>query len=229
MRVRPLPLVITVVLVSGCTAGRATAPASTGQVSSGVPHTAPSQHPQAACSGPPAGLSATVRAIPLTVQSGPGIVQPGTPVPAAGVGLRAAATSRLVFGLAGVAGQGGPDTYPAISTDGGQHWRIDGPRFRSTGAQDAGVANHIGALPPAFAYVWGDGGNAVRVNTDAGHHWQVAWFPGGVHSLYWSHGQLNAQALGNQLPAGRFPTCLYVSPDQGRTWTLRHQLGTVSH
>lgn len=149
-------------------------------------------------------------------------------MPAAGIGLRAAATSRLVFSIAGVTGQGGPDVYPAISTDGGRDWRIDGPRFQSTGAQGAGVVSGIGARAPAFAYVWGNGGDAVRVTTDAGHHWWVANFPGGVHSVYWSHGQLNTQALGNALPGGRFPACLYVSPDQGRTWTFRHQLGTVS-
>lgn len=230
MRIRPLPLVITVVLASGCAAGPAATPASTGRATPSTPHAAPSQHPQAACSGPPSGLPATIRAIPLSrPQSGPGILPPGTPVPTARIGDRAAATSRLIFGIANVAGQGGWNTYPAISTDGGQHWRIDGPRFYYPAAQGAGVVSGIGAEPPEFAYVWGDGGNAVRVTSDAGHHWQVADFPAGVHSVYWSHGQLTAQALGNPLPDSRFPTCLYVSPDQGRTWIFRHRLGTVPH
>lgn len=225
MKIRPLPLVITVVLVPGCAAGQATTHPRSGQVSPGT-SPALSQHP---CLGPPSGLPATIQAIPFRrPQSEPGIVQPGTQVPKGHVGLHAAATSRLVFGLADVAGQGGPDTYPAISTDGGRNWRIDGPRFRSTGAQGAGVANHIGAGSPAFAYVWGNGGNAVRVTTDAGRHWQVTDFPAGVHNVYWSHGQLNTQALGSTLPDGKFPTCLYASPDQGRTWIFRHQLATVS-
>lgn len=150
MKTRPLSLVITVVLASGCAAGRAIVPGS----------------------GAPSGLPVTIRAIPFNrSQPGPGAVQPGTPVPTADIGLRAAAASRLVFGLARVAGQGRWDTYPAISTDGGRHWRIDGPRFHYPAAQGGGAVSGIGARAPGLAYVWGHGGNAVRVTTDAGRHW----------------------------------------------------------
>ena len=225
MRIRPLPLVITVALVSACAAGQATTPASPSKVSPSTLHPAPSQHPQAACYGPP-GSRATIQAVPDRPQHSPGVLQPGTPVPTADIGPRAA-TSGLIFGLADHDSRFVLGTYPAISTDSGQHWRIDGPRFYYPAAEGAIHITSIDAPAPKFAYVWGTGGVTVFVTADAGRTWQVAVFAYGVKSVSWSHGQLNAQAFGNQLPDGTFPTCLYVSPDHGQTWIFRQELGTV--
>jgi hypothetical protein len=148
-------------------------------------------------------------------------------VKAADIGPRAAATSRLVFGLADRGSLFGfsRDQHGRWR----RHWRIDGPRLSYPAADGAGFADSIGARAPEFAYVWGAGGNLVRVNTHGGRHWWMADFPDGVHSVSWSHGQLRARALGDQLPDGRFTTYLYVSLNNGRTWTLRRRLGTVPY
>ena len=179
----------------------------------------PGRQPPSA-TGTPSGLPATIRAIPFRTQSGPGILQPGTPVPAADIGPRAAATSRLIFGLAdreSLRGQvySAVSVYPAVSSDGGRRWRIDGPRFAYAAAQGPSETTSIGARALELAYAWGEFGSFVKVTDDGGSHWLAANLPPGVVSVSWSRGYLIARY--------RAPhPDLYVSPDQGRTWILRN-------
>ena len=69
------------------------------------------------------------------------------------------------FGLASLAIPAG-ETYPALSTDGGTTWRIDGPLFHVNAAQAAAVVGSSGALQPRGAYFWGQGGNVIWITYD---------------------------------------------------------------
>ena len=176
----------------------------------------------------PAFVHRTVRAIPL----------PGTPssilnfrpvgalVAKADVVATAADSRRVLFGLAVYRDFTGA-TYPAISSDGGAIWRIDGPRFYVAAAQAASVTSHVGALGPHGAYFWGPGGNSVKVTTDEGIHWWITGFAAGVDKVSSTRGTLRTVALGNQLPGGAFQAFLYVSTNSGKTWNLHGQLHNV--
>lgn len=128
MGCRSLPLAISVVLVAGCGAGQVTPHPGTPQARPGT------QAPAASAGQNPGGSSASdrvpgiIRAAVPGSASGPGILQPGAPVSAADIGPRAGATHDVVFGLAD-RGKLFGETYPAISTDAGKRWRIDGPRL----------------------------------------------------------------------------------------------------
>jgi len=134
----------------------------------------------------------------------------------------------VIFGLADQGGLLG-ETYPAISTDSGKHWRIDGPRFDYAAATGPSTTTSIGTRGPEMAWAWGDGGNFVKVTTDGGRLWWSADFPAGVYSVTWRQGHLQVRALGDQTAGGQFPTFLYISPDNGRTWNLLSRLGNVPY
>jgi hypothetical protein len=173
-------------------------------------------------------MPAVIRAAALRSPSGPRILPPGTPVGAADVGPRAAAVGEVIFGLADHGGLFG-QTYPAISTDSGEHWRIDGPLFYYAAAQGASGVDNIGARGRDMAWAWGHGGNFVKVTTDGGRLWWSADFPAGVYSVHWRQGHLQVQAFGPQTADGQFQTFLYLSPDNGRTWKLLRRLGNVPY
>jgi hypothetical protein len=174
-------------------------------------------------------LPDTIQAVPMRPGSPPGVVSipPGTAVGAADIGARAVTTGNVVFGLADQGTDFG-EVWPAISTDSGKRWRIDGPLFFYAAADAAAGTDRIGARNGDMAWAWGRGGNLVKVTTDRGRHWLVADFPGGVDAVTWQDGHLHVRALGNQTAAGQFQTFLYLSPDDGRTWTLRGRLGNIS-
>jgi hypothetical protein len=173
-------------------------------------------------------MPGTIRAEPMKPGSPPGVVYiaAGTSVRAADIGARAATADHVVFGLADQGTDLG-EVWPAISTDAGKHWRIDGPLFSYAGADGAAATDSIGARGGDMAWAWGSwGGNLVKVTTDRGLRWWVADFPG-VDTVTWRDGQLQVRALGNQTATGQFQTFLYISPDNGRTWILHGRLGNV--
>ena len=133
---------------------------------------------------------------------------------------------RVLFGLAVYRDFMGA-TYPAISTDGGAIWRIDGPRFYVAAAQAANVTSDVGALGPHGAYFWGPGGNSVKVTTDEGIHWWITGFTAGVYKVSTTRGTLRTVAFGNQVQDGAFQAFLFVSTNSGRTWNLHGQLHNV--
>jgi hypothetical protein len=223
---RSLVPAMSVILIAGCTAGPMATPVRTADAH---PATRPAAVPAGQQhGGAPASMPGTIRAALLRSTSGPGILPPGAPVNASDVGPRAAATDDVIFGLADQGGLLG-ETYPAISTDSGQHWQIDGPRFAYAAAQGASTTTSIGARGPAMAWAWGNGGNFVKVTTDGGRLWWSADFPAGVYSVTWRQGRLQVRALGDQTVGGQFPTFLYISPDNGRTWDLLSRLGNVPY
>jgi hypothetical protein len=176
------------------------------------------------------GLIPVVRATRLAPsvpsRTGPRYLAPGTAIPAGDIAAQVRATPQVSYGLADVGGS----EWPAISTDGGQTWRIDGPLFVYPAESGANAANAIGALSANVAYAWGHGGNFVKITYDAGGHWWLAAIPGqGVESVTRNKGTLRARTLGPQTATGQFETFLYISSDQGRTWTLHGQLGDVQY
>jgi hypothetical protein len=133
----------------------------------------------------------------------------------------------VLFGLAVNPPDVASATYPALSTDGGTAWRIDGPVFWVAGADAPAVTSSVGALGPHGAYFWGQGGSLVKVTTDEGLHWWLTGFAAGVYKVSASHGTLRTIALGNQVSCTDFQAFLYVSTNSGRTWKLHGQLRAV--
>jgi hypothetical protein len=168
------------------------------------------------------------RAFPAQSESAvPNLQLAGTVVPQSDIEAIAADSSSLRFGLA-VFQSPNAATYPAISTDGGATWRIDGPQFWVAAAQAGNVTTNVGALEPRGAYFWGRGGNTVKVTTDAGRHWWVTGFAAGVFSVSASHGTLRTVAFGQQLNNRLdYQAFLYVSKDMGLRWKLHGELPAV--
>ncbi len=151
----------------------------------------------------------------------------GALVPEADIVTTAADSERVLFGLA-IYRDLMSAMYPALSTDGGTTWRIDGPRFFVAAAQGANETGRVGALGPRGAYFWGQGGNFVKITTDDGVRWWIVGFAAGVYSVGASHGTLRTVALGNQVSCSEFQAFLYVSTDSGKTWNLQGRLRNVS-
>ena len=210
-----LPLVLLTVCESGAVSGAAG--------SSGQDTSSSGQSPI------PAFIQRTLRAVSLPVahaSSIPNFQPVGVLVPKAGIVATAADSNRVLFGLA-VYRDLMSATYPAISTDGGAIWRIDGPRFYVAAAQAPNVTSSVGALGPHGAYFWGQGGNVVKITTDEGVHWWITGFAAGVYKVSATRGILSTVALGNQVQGGAFQAFLYVSTNSGRTWNLHGQLQNV--
>jgi hypothetical protein len=122
----------------------------------------------------------------------------------------------------------GGSIWPAISTDRGRTWRIDGPLFVYPAEQGADTTSAMGTLSANMAYAWGELGNYVKITYDSGQQWWIANIPGqGVYSVSRDGLTLRARTLGPQTVTGKSETLLYISSDQGRTWTLNGQLGDV--
>ncbi|MGE5226096.1 MAG: hypothetical protein ACM3OO_04400 [Planctomycetaceae bacterium] len=135
---------------------------------------------------------------------------PGTPLADSTIGRTAAATNELVFGLADRHQLFG-FVFPAISTDGGHTWQLDGPCFYYAAAQGPAATTKIGALGPNWAYAWGRGGNFVKVTHDGGAHWFAANLPS-IRRVTSSGRTLRAWLFGTH--------SLYISRDYGLTWQL---------
>lgn len=150
----------------------------------------------------------------------------GTLVPSSDVVVTAADNRQLRFGLARYSSTRDA-AYPAISSDAGNTWRIDGPLFHIDALQGASVITNVGSLGTDGAYYWGQGGNVVWVTTDRGSHWWLTGFSYGVNRVTASHGTLSTDALGGQLKGGGIERFLYVSNDSGHTWDLRGRLANL--
>ncbi len=151
----------------------------------------------------------------------------GTPVPSVDVSAEAISGPSASFGLT-VFPSLNDATYPALSTDGGRTWHVDGPEFYVAAAQGPSVVSSVGALPPDGAYMWGQDGNVVRVTTDGGVEWWATGFASGVYKVTASEGKIDTVALGPPSANGTFPTYLYESTDGGHSWRFRGQLSNVT-
>ena len=132
---------------------------------------------------------------------------------------------QLKFGL--VTFPSSTQTYPAISTNGGTTWKVDGPLFHVDALQGASVVASSGVLPPHGAYFWGRGGNVIWTTYDEGAHWWTASFGAGVDDLSSRNGTLEAVVFGAQVRATALQRFLYVSTNSGKTWKVRRQLADL--
>jgi hypothetical protein len=155
----------------------------------------------------------------------PNIESAGTAVPGYDVTASASDNSKLKFGLATFPTT--TQTYPAISTNGGTTWKVDGPLFHVDALQGASVVASSGVLAPYGAYFWGRGGNLIWITHDEGAHWWKVVFGAGVDELSARDGTLEVVVFGAQVNATALQKFLYRSTDLGRTWRLRRQLADL--
>jgi photosystem II stability/assembly factor-like uncharacterized protein len=125
------------------------------------------------------------------------------------LGSKAVATPDVHFALADRGSMFGV-VYPAISTDGGRTWSVDGPCFYYAAAQGANAVSTIEARAPNWAYAWGYGGSYVKSTRDGGAHWFAADFPSSI---------VQVTTKGDSLVVKLYRTpSRYVSHDYGLTW-----------
>jgi hypothetical protein len=157
--------------------------------------------------------------------SGP-LEQPGTFVsPSSLFSNRVFVNAKLGFALA----NGDNAQYPAVSTDRGRQWRIDGPQVHVDAADGPEAVQFVGITGPRTFFVYGS--SAVDVTTDGGRVWWETLLGEQVMAVVpGSAGQLVAyveQSVSNQhlSPA---VTWQYVSRDGGRHWRYSTSFGGLS-
>jgi uncharacterized protein DUF4232 len=113
------------------------------------------------------------------------------------------------YGLAFVHSQ----TYPVVTTNGGQSWSVDGPIFYVAAADAPAEVNEISNALPKTVFAWGNAGHVV-VSTDGGGHWWSTYFDGAL--------AMGQNEFGNELfvVTSIHPSITYISSDGGRTWSL---------
>lgn len=121
---------------------------------------------------------------------------------------------------------GGEAQYPAVTSDGGQTWRIDGPQLHVDAADGPEAVNAVGIVGPHTYFAYGS--SVVDVTTDAGRTWWetflgelvMAVVPGPRHDLI----AYVQQSASNSSPSPAV-TWQYVSRDGGRHWRYSSALG----
>ena len=118
---------------------------------------------------------------------------------------------------------GGQQTYPANTIDGGQTWRIDGPLLHLAAAQAAVAVTQIGAGDDHTAFAWtGGAGNVIDATNDGGQHWWTAFIGDSVVSVAADAlGTIWVVASGSPTPSRPPlpPLWIYRSADGGAHWT----------
>lgn len=142
--------------------------------------------------------------------------QQGSLVPADAVS-ESASSGRTMFGLADC----GPflgTSYPAISHDGGQSWRVSGPELWRAAAQGGAAVEYIAASGAVVA-LWG---SSIVTSPDGGRTWWRAYLGQGARTVLARDRTLTALAQGDPVPGqpGLMQTARYRSSDGGLSWRL---------
>ena len=141
---------------------------------------------------------------------------PGTVVPSSEVfGDRVFLNGREGVALA----DSGNAQYPALSTNGGRVWRIDGPPLHVDAADGAEAVGSVGIADPRTFFAFGS--SVVDVTTDAGRTWWETYLGDDVVAVVPNlHNELVAYVEHSVSNAHLNPaaTLQYVSRDGGRQW-----------
>ena len=145
----------------------------------------------------------------------------GSTVPArAIIGQRVFPSASEGFALAGV----GQAQYPALTTDGGRTWRIDGPQFHIDAADAPEAVSSVGSASGRTLFAYGS--SAVDVTSDRGTTWWETLLPGLVVAVVPNaQGHLVAYVQQSTSSTHGAQTFQYVSRDGGRHWALSRALG----
>jgi hypothetical protein len=116
--------------------------------------------------------------------------------------------------------------YPAVTTDGGRTWRIDGPQVHIDAADGPEGVGFVGAAGPHVFFTYGS--SVVDATTDGGRTWWQTFLGELVVAVvaYPPH-ELVAyvqQSVSNNRPSPAV-TSQYVSRDGGRHWSYSTALG----
>lgn len=151
------------------------------------------------------------------------IVRSGTVVKPADLGVRVFSDGRHGYALALI----NFETFPAMTSDGGRTWTVDGPLFHAPAAQGAVAVGAIGVSNARTAFAWGGTvpNTVVDVTTDGGRHWWQAFLPGSVLFVGDNGGELIANIYGSVRDGRTTHTGLWeYRSTTGRRWTYSYSL-----
>lgn len=146
-----------------------------------------------------------------------GIKRPGTVVRSTDLfGNRVFANASVGFALA----NGSSAQYPAVSSDGGRSWKIDGPQVHVDAADGPEGVGFVGVMGPRTFFAFGS--SAVDVTADRGRVWWETLLGEQVMAVVPNnfHNELVAyvsQSVSNQQLSPAV-TWQYVTSDGGRHW-----------
>lgn len=146
-----------------------------------------------------------------------GLERPGTIVRSRDLfGDRVFANASVGFALV----NGNNAQYPAVSADGGRHWRIDGPQVHVDAADGPEGVGFVGVMGPRTFFAFGS--SVVDVTTDGGRVWWetllgeqvMAVVPNNFHNelVAYVEQSVHDQHLSPAV------TSQYVTRDGGRHW-----------
>jgi hypothetical protein len=167
--------------------------------------------------GPPSTLTGSL----ITV-SPAGTLKRGAVVPARTLGTRVFTSSRRGFALA-------PDrfgaSYPAVTTDGGKTWRINGPVFHVPAAQAPLAVTQVGAASASTYFAWG--AQSIDATSDGGKHWWRTLVNDSALAVV-VNGRTLIAVVDSAPPSGTPATAsVYLSTDGGHHWHITHQIQGV--
>lgn len=109
--------------------------------------------------------------------------------------------------------------YPAVSTDGGRVWRIDGPPLHVDAADGAEGVGSVGIIAPRTFFAYGS--SVVDVTTDRGRTWFETYLGEDVVAVVPSYRNELVAYVEQSVSSQHFNpavTWQYVSRDGGRHW-----------
>ena len=183
------------------------------------PSTPPSSPVTAASTTPAADIAGSL--IPGTPAGVYEPLAPGTIVPSTELANEVFPDVQHGFALALT--DGGQQTYPANTVDGGQTWHINGPLLDLAAAGGPGAVTAIGAGDDHTAFAWTAGtGNVIDATNDGGRHWWAAFIGDSIISVAAdTFGTIWVVASGSPTPSRPPlpPLWIYRSADGGAHWT----------